>query len=154
MTPQGNFLVIAPVLPGREDASRQLLGSMNAHPGVVDAQNTLVPFGQFDRLHFARLLILTDPTARDIAAYGVTVPDLPPTLVFFGDCDGRAMRSCAKSPIVHTGLAWVSATRLARNLTMAEAISTPRTGGRDGERHECCGGASRGCADARIARSS
>jgi len=88
MTPQGNFLVIAPVLPGREDASRQLLGSMNARPGVVDAQNTLVPFGQFDRLHFARLLILTDPTARDIAAYGVTVPDLPPTLVFFGDCDG------------------------------------------------------------------
>jgi len=88
MTPQGNFLLMAPVLPGCEDPLRQLLGSMNSRPGVADPQNPLVPFGQFDRLHFARLLILTDPTAPDIAVYGVTVPDLPPTLVFFGDCDG------------------------------------------------------------------
>jgi len=81
---------MAPVLPGCEDPLRQLLGSMNSRPGIADPQNPLVPFGQFDRLHFARLLILTDPTATDIAVYGVTVPDLPPTLVFFGDCDGSA----------------------------------------------------------------
>jgi hypothetical protein len=88
MTPQGNFLVMAPVIPGREDELRQLLASMNATPGAADSQNALIPFGRFDRLHFARLLILTDPTADDIAIYDVPAPELPPTLVFFGDCDG------------------------------------------------------------------
>jgi hypothetical protein len=88
MTPQGNFLVMAPVASGREDALRELLASMNQSAGVVDPQNALIPFGRFGRLHFARLLILVDPTEADIAVYGVPVPHLPPTLVFFGDCDG------------------------------------------------------------------
>jgi hypothetical protein len=88
MTPQGNFLVMAPIAAGREDALRDLLGSMNRSAGVVDAQNALVPFGRFGRLHFARLMILTDPNEAEIAVYGVPVPHLPPTLAFFGDCDG------------------------------------------------------------------
>ena len=88
MTPQGNFLVMAPVAPGREEALRDLLASMNSSCGIVDPQNALVPFGRFERLHFARLLILTDPTEVDIAHYRVPVPHLAPTLAFFGDCDG------------------------------------------------------------------
>jgi hypothetical protein len=92
MTPQGNFLVMAPVIPGREIELRHLLSSMNLSLGFVDPQNALIPFGRFDRLHFARLVILTDPTASDIAVYGVSVPDLPPTLAFFGDCDGSGDR--------------------------------------------------------------
>jgi len=88
MTPQGQFLIMAPVAQGREDSLRSLLASMNSSPGVVDPQNALVPFGQFDRLHFARLLILTDPTQADIAVYGVPIPWLRPTLAFLGDCDG------------------------------------------------------------------
>src|SRR5437660_2541432 len=92
MTPQGNFLLMAPVLPGREYELRRLLSSMNLSPGIVDPQNALIPFGRFDRLHFARLVILTDPTASDIAVYGAPVPDLPPTLAFFGDCDGSGDR--------------------------------------------------------------
>ena len=88
MTPQGNFLVMAPISPGREAELRQLLGSMNATPGAADPENGVIPFGHFDRLHFARLMILTDPTAGDIAVYDVIPPELPPTLVFFGDCDG------------------------------------------------------------------
>jgi hypothetical protein len=92
MTPQGNFLVMAPVIPGREDELRRLLSSMNLSTGLVDPQNALIPFGRFDRLHFARLVILTDPTASDIAVYGVPVPDLPVTLAFFGDCDGSGDR--------------------------------------------------------------
>jgi len=90
MMPQGNFLVMAPVISAHEDELRDLLASMNKSPGVVDPDNALVPFCRFDRLHFARLLILTDPTAGDIAVYGVPVPDLRPTLAFFGDCDGSA----------------------------------------------------------------
>jgi hypothetical protein len=92
MTPQGNFLVMAPVIPGRENELRRLLSSMNLSPGVVDPQNALIPFARFDRLHFARLVILTDPTASDINVYGVPIPDLPPTLAFFGDCDGSGDR--------------------------------------------------------------
>jgi hypothetical protein len=88
MTPQGNFLVMAPILAGREGELRDLLASMNKAPGIVDPQNHLIPFGQFHRLHFARLVILSDPTAADIAAYAVPVPTLPLTLAFFGDCDG------------------------------------------------------------------
>ncbi len=79
---------MAQVLAGRASELGDLLASMNKGPGVVDPENPLIPFGQFDRLHFARLVILTDPTAADIAIYGVPVPDLPPTLAFFGDCDG------------------------------------------------------------------
>jgi hypothetical protein len=88
MTPQGNFLVMAPVAPARESELRRLLGSMNRSVGVVDPDNALIPFGRFDRLHFARLLILSDPTATDITIYGVPAPRLAPSLVFFGDCDG------------------------------------------------------------------
>ncbi len=78
---------MAPVIPGRDNELRRLLSSMNLSPGVVDPQNALIPFARFDRLHFARLVILSDPTASDIAVYGVPIPDLPPTLAFFGDCD-------------------------------------------------------------------
>src|SRR6476646_8277731 len=92
MTPQGSFLVMAPVIPDRENELRQLLGSMNLSPGIVNPENALIPFGQFDRLHFARLLILRDRTGSDIALYGVSVPELPPTLAFFGDCDGAGGR--------------------------------------------------------------
>jgi hypothetical protein len=88
MTPQGNFLILAPVRPDREKTLRGLLASMNQSVGVVDPSNALIPFGDFDRVHFARLLILTDPNAADIAVYDVPVPHLPKTLAFFVDCDG------------------------------------------------------------------
>jgi hypothetical protein len=116
MMPQGNFLVMAPVLAEREEEFQGLLASMNKAPGIVDPQNPLIRFGQFDRLHFARLVILSDPTAPDIAVYRVPVTDLPPTLAFFGDCDGsgdallrdladRADQGCAASSRAATGLA-------------------------------------------------
>ena len=50
MTPQSNLMVLAPIAADRIDDLRQLLASMNRSPGVVDPQNTLVPFGQFDTL--------------------------------------------------------------------------------------------------------
>jgi hypothetical protein len=90
MTPQDNFMIVAPVTPGREAGLRQLLASMNEQPGVVDPANSIVPFGQFDRLHFARILILDDPTLDDITAYGLARVSYPLYLTFLGDCDGPA----------------------------------------------------------------
>ena len=58
MTPQDRFLVVAPVAAGKESALRALLHSMNAEPGMAEPRNGVVPFAQFDRLHFARLALL------------------------------------------------------------------------------------------------
>ncbi len=88
MTPQSHFMVLAPVDTNREDDLRKLLASMNRRPGVADPRNDLVPFDQFDRLHFARFVILDDRTLTDIAAYGRPRQDLPTYLAFLGDCDG------------------------------------------------------------------
>ena len=81
-------MVVAPIETGREGDLRQLLSSMNHRPGVVNPHNAIVPFGQFDRLHFARIVILNDQTLNDISAHGVDPLDLPPSLAFLGDCDG------------------------------------------------------------------
>ena len=45
-------------------------------PGVADPENALVPFGQFERLHFARFVILEAPTADDITVYGIAACDV------------------------------------------------------------------------------
>ena len=90
MTPQSSFMVLAPVADDREGDLRSLLASMNLRPGVVDPENALVPFGRFERLHFARFLVLEAPTAGDIAVYGIPHSTWPSSLVFLGDCDGPA----------------------------------------------------------------
>ncbi len=90
MTPQSSFAVVAPVETGRVEALRTLLATMNHRPGVVDPENALVPFGRFEQIHFARFVVLDDPTADDIAAHGVTPPRFPVALAFVGDCDGPA----------------------------------------------------------------
>src|SRR5574342_373666 len=90
MTPQSTFMVVAPLASGREDELRAVLSSMNRRPGVADPQNMLVPFGQLERLHFARFVILDDPTSDDIALYGIPRIDWRPALAFLGDVDGPA----------------------------------------------------------------
>jgi len=88
MTPQGQFTVVAPIAAGREPELRSLLLTMNSLPGVADPCNGLVPFGAFPQLHFARFVILDDPTVDDIEVYGVPPPRLPAYLALIGDCDG------------------------------------------------------------------
>jgi len=88
MTPQSQFMVLASIAAGRMDDLRQLLASMNREVGVVDPQNRLVPFGQFERLHFARFVIIDDKTSVDIAAYGLPIGQYPVYLAFLGDLDG------------------------------------------------------------------
>ncbi len=93
MTPQSQFTVVAPVRAGREDALRSVLASMTSQPGMADPRNSLLPFGEFGQLHFARLVLLKDPTLGDIEAYGLPRPQWPVYLAFVGDCDGPA-REC------------------------------------------------------------
>lgn len=95
MIPQSHFMVVAPIESHREAALRTLLATMNLRPGVVNPHNDLVPFGQFERLHFARFVILDDSTLGDITAYGVARPAIPPALAFLGDCDGPARQFLA-----------------------------------------------------------
>ena len=88
MTPQSNFMVVAPVAAGRIGDLRQLLATMNRKPGLVDPLNAVVPFGQLPRLHFARIAVLDDLTLDDITAYGLPRVDYPTYVTFLGDFDG------------------------------------------------------------------
>jgi hypothetical protein len=92
MIPPGHFMVLAEVLPGHEQALRDVLAQMNSGPGQADPANRLLPFGRFDTLHFARFVILDDATRADLRAYGVTPASLPTYLAFLGDCDGPGQR--------------------------------------------------------------
>jgi hypothetical protein len=86
-------MVLAPIDPAHEAQLRQLLDSMNHAPGQVNAGNPLVPFAQFDALHFARFVILNDGTLNDVRAYGgEPAPTYPLYLAFLGDIDGEVDR--------------------------------------------------------------
>jgi hypothetical protein len=88
VTPQSSFLIAAPVSPQRVGELRALLDSMNAAPGQIDPNNALVPFAQFDGVHFARLFIIEDATLEDIEAFGLAPRTYPLYLAFMGDVDG------------------------------------------------------------------
>jgi len=88
VTPQSNFMVLAPIVPARESELRGLLESMNASPGIVDPHNALVPFGRFATLHFARFVIFADQTTEDIGVYGLPAREYSLYLAFLGDVDG------------------------------------------------------------------
>jgi hypothetical protein len=90
MTPQSNFMVLTPINPQRETELRELLDSMNRGPGQVDTINALLPFAEFNMLHFARFIILDDKTTDDVRVYGLTPRSYPLYLAFLGDVDGDA----------------------------------------------------------------
>jgi len=91
MTPQSHVLVTAPLKMEREAELRSLLESMNSLPGQANPENPIMPFGQFDQIHFARFVILTDQTLEDIhTLYGLPAVNYPLTLAFFADFDGTA----------------------------------------------------------------
>jgi len=90
MTPQSTFMILAPIEKGRIADLRDLLGTMNIHFGQADPENDLVPFGQFDRLHVARFVILEALTSDEITRYGLAAYPWHPALTFLGDCDGDA----------------------------------------------------------------
>jgi hypothetical protein len=87
MTPQWNFMVVAPIAPDRMEALKALLASMTDEPGMAKPDNAIVPFKLFDTLHYARFVILDDQTLGDFKEAGERIPHYPVTLAFLGDCD-------------------------------------------------------------------
>ena len=88
MTPQSTFMIVTAVPDKKAVNLRQLLATMNNTPGHADPDNELVPFGQFDRLHMARFVIIEAKTADEIRDFGVTPRPWQPALAFIGDFDG------------------------------------------------------------------
>ena len=88
MTPQSSFMILAAVKPEREAELRRLLDSMNDAPGRTNPDNELLPFRQFDTLHFMRLLIVDDKTVDDVRVYGMVPRTYPLYLALAGDIDG------------------------------------------------------------------
>lgn len=88
MTPQSAFMIVATVREGALDDLRRLLSSMNQAIPLADPHNPLIPFGRFDRLHTARLVVIESHTREEIRAFGVTPRPWRPTLAFIGDIDG------------------------------------------------------------------
>ncbi len=83
-------MVLGAIIPSREVELRQLLDSMNDSPGIVNVNNALIPFAQFDKLHLSRLLILDDKTLEDARMHGSgPTPTYPLYLAFLGDIDGE-----------------------------------------------------------------
>jgi hypothetical protein len=95
-------MVVAPIRPGHEGELRRLLATMNRGPGQADPANPLVPFGVLHSLHFARFVVLDDPTTEDIAAHGVPVVTYPLSLAFLGDCDGEREQAILEL-VTHAG---------------------------------------------------
>jgi hypothetical protein len=83
-------MLIAPLAVGHESDLRALLASMNSEPGMADPRNAVLPFGAFERLHFARLVLLDDALQSDLEILKLPRPSLPTYLAFLGDCDGPA----------------------------------------------------------------
>ena len=93
MTPQSSFMVVAPLDVKRTGELRNLLATMNRAPGTANPENELIPFGRFQDLHFARIVVLEDQTLDDITtAYGKPRQTFPTYLTFLADFDGDADR--------------------------------------------------------------
>ena len=72
MTSQSTLMVTAPLARNSIAGLRELLSTMNRAPGQADPNNSLVPFARLENLHFARFVILDDPSVDDIQnLYGV-----------------------------------------------------------------------------------
>jgi hypothetical protein len=112
VTPQDHLIVIAVVPDDRLADLRAFLAMMTLPglPGAADPDNAILPFGQFETIHFARLVVLEDNTLGDRAVY----PDLrktePDYLCLMIDCDGDAtelmMRIAQECPALKQAFAF------------------------------------------------
>jgi hypothetical protein len=89
-------MLIAPIALGRELDLGVLLETMNSEPGMADPRNAVLPFSKFERLHFARLVLLDDALQSDLEILKLPRPRLPTYLAFLGDCDGPAREFLAE----------------------------------------------------------
>jgi hypothetical protein len=89
MPGQSHIFIAAPVRTGAVEALDALLKTMNVTPGTADPANALLPFGRIPTIHFARFVLLDDPSLPDRQ---LLAPELPTTeplrLAFIANCDG------------------------------------------------------------------
>jgi len=90
VTPQEAFFVLAPVRAGVQESLVSLLETMNASPGHADPHNPIIPFGEFEQLHFARVCLVVDDTVADVAVYRMKPAQYPVYLALLGDVDESA----------------------------------------------------------------
>lgn len=83
-------MVVAALNAGSEGELRALLDTMNAQLGLADPHNAVLPFADFEQLHFARLVLLNDALQVDLQTLGLPRRRLATVLAFLGDCDGPA----------------------------------------------------------------
>jgi hypothetical protein len=98
MVPQDRFIVVAKIREGHIDDLRSLLATMNHGncTGFADPANRLVPFKEFETIHFARFAVLADNTLKDRSVYSQLPRDEPTYLCFMADCDGDANELLAR----------------------------------------------------------
>ncbi|MCH9699150.1 MAG: hypothetical protein K0U68_13700 [Gammaproteobacteria bacterium] len=88
MTPQSHFMIVATIRDNQVQYLRDFLATMTSSPVNADPDNSLVPFGQFERIHVARFMIIESDILDEIREFGVTPRPWRPALVFLGDIDG------------------------------------------------------------------
>ena len=71
MIPQDRFFIVAKVPDSNVDGLRSFLKTMTfpEQTGFADPANPLVPFGEFETIHFARFAVLADNTLKDREGY-------------------------------------------------------------------------------------
>jgi hypothetical protein len=90
VTPQHDFMIAAPLRAGARPSIDDLLASMAVEPGLADPDNPLLPFSRFPRIHFARLLLLDDPSLADRTHFPNLYFPCPVRLALLVVCDGPA----------------------------------------------------------------
>jgi hypothetical protein len=93
MIPQDRFFIVAKVPDSNVDGLRSFLKTMTfpEQTGFADPANPLVPFGEFETIHFARFAVLADNSLKDREGYYPPSRFEEPTyLCFMADCDGDA----------------------------------------------------------------
>ena len=88
MTPQCSVMYAAPIRSGAQASLLELLITMNELPGVYDPANSLIRLQELEKLHFCRILIVSDLAAADRPVYGLPEEGLPDYLVFLAEVDG------------------------------------------------------------------
>lgn len=83
-------MVSAVVREDRVTALRAQLAQMNRQPGEIDPYNPWLPFGRFEDIHYARLVVADDRTLSERACYPSLPEREPIYLVLMVDCDGPA----------------------------------------------------------------
>lgn len=88
MPRQSQLIVAAEIGDGAIEPLKALLETMTIAPGQADPANPIVPFGQIEHLHFARFIVLDDPSLPDRADITNLPTEEPTRLALIVDGDG------------------------------------------------------------------